>query len=148
MLVNHPQCWSAAALMNVGPQTALSVPRYSPIMLENRIQLPATLSLQRKTHPALLSTRLVPPDHISRLPVIPPAANLSQDLTFRNLPSSRLPPPAPAGPLTCITCCSFSQFDQLRFQYRCESAPAMVKIHLSLAQRRRQGTLKIVVLCL
>lgn len=146
MLVNHPQCCSAAALMNVGPQTALSVPRYSPIMPENRIQLPATLSLQKKTHPALLSTRLVPPDHISRLPVRPPAANLSQDLTFCNLPSSR--PPTRAGPLTCITCCSFSQFDQLRFQYRCASALAMVKIHLSPAQRRRQGTLQIAVWCL
>lgn len=96
--------------------------------------------IAEKTHPALLSTRLVPPDHISRLPVIPPAANLSQDLTFRNLPSSRPRPPptttSTAGPLTCITCCSFSQFDHQRFQYRCESALAMVKIHLSKTSSR------------
>lgn len=112
MLVNHPQCCSAAALMNTGPQTELSVCRYSPITLENRIQLPTTLSLQKKTPRSPLHPSR-PPDHISCSPVVPPAANLSQDLTFCDLPSSRTP--TPAGPVTCITCCSFSQSDQLRF---------------------------------
>lgn len=113
MLVNHPQCCSAAALMNTGPQTELSVCRYSPITLENRIQLPATLSLPKKKTPRSPLDPSRPPDHISCSLVMPLAANLSQDLTFCDLPSSRTP--TPAGPVTCITCCSFSQSDQLRF---------------------------------
>lgn len=91
MLVNHPQCCSAAALMNTGPQTELSVPRHSPITLENRIQLPATLSLQKKN---TLLAPPCPPDRISCSPVMPPAASLSQELTFCNPPSSRTPTPS------------------------------------------------------
>lgn len=137
MLVNHPQCCRAAALMNTGPQTELSVCRYSPITLENRIQLPTTLSLpKKKTHPALPLDPSRPPDHISRSPVLPPAANLGQDLTFCDLPSSQTP--TPPGPVTSITCCSYGR----------ESALAIVEKCVSVAQRCFQGTLLIVVFCL
>lgn len=107
MLVNHPQRCSAAALMNTGPQTELPERCYSPITLENRIQLPATLSLQKNPTPLSLLDPSCPSDHISSSPVLPSAANLSQDLTLCDLPSSRTP--TPAGPATCLTCCSFSQ---------------------------------------
>ncbi|KAI9534391.1 hypothetical protein NQZ68_014809 [Dissostichus eleginoides] len=71
--------------MNTGPTDgAVHCPLRSPIALENRIQLPSTLSLQEKNlpeHPLFAPRPVSSPDHISYSPIRPPAANPGLDLT-------------------------------------------------------------------